>query len=160
MITTEYLLSIRDDKSILANLSNEKLFELKEQLVGVRKLSTIVEDYIDRCLDRTIGQQLQSELDLSKSDSGSHTFDYETAKVSARKPSTIKYDDALLRTAYKNLLEKGIDKETLDNIFKFSVLSSKYNTASETIQHELQKCRTVTIGEDLKYKVTLKGEIL
>mgnify|MGYP003636456855 CR=1 FL=1 len=160
MITTEFLLSIKDDKSILANFENEDLFELKEQLVGVRNLSKIVEDYIDRCLDRTIGQQLQSELESERRDDGSHTFNYDKAKVVASKPSRITWDADLLRNAYVNLSEKGIDKETLDNIFKFSVLSSKYNTASETIKTELQKCRTKTIGEDFKYKVTLKGEIL
>ena len=156
MINTEDMLSIKDDKSILTNYSNDKLFNLKVQLSEVRKLSNIVEDYVDRCLDRTIGQQLQSELYGKKKDVGSATFNPdEDTKVVARITSSDSWDKDMLRACYEKLSEK-FDKETLDNIFQFSVLASAYNNASPTIKKELQKCRTRKIGENIKYNVTIK----
>tara|TARA_B100000401_G_scaffold438420_1_gene386962 strand:- start:833 stop:1318 length:486 start_codon:yes stop_codon:yes gene_type:complete len=139
----------------LTNCSTEELLTKKEQLGRISRMAKVASENIDRCLDRTYGQRLQSELAIKEKDDGSHTFTIEDgSKLTAKLGSSISYDDEQIWKAY-DCLCKSYPPKQIRKIFKLSVPASQFNALEPTAQEVLKKSRTKKISEKITY--TYKG---
>ena len=135
----------------LTNCSTDELLTKKEQLGRISRMAKVASENIDRCLDRTYGQRLQSELAIKEKDDGSHTFTIEEGKISRGYKT---YDDEQIWKAY-DCLCKSYPPKQIRKIFKLSVPASQFNALEPTAQEVLKKSRTKKISEKITY--TYKG---
>ena len=156
-ISLDDIQQISQDKTILTNDSNEELLSKKEQLGRINRLVKMASENIDRCLDRTFGQGLQSELASKEKDDGSHTFTLEDgSKLTAKIGSSINYDQEQIWEAF-DCLKKSYPEKQIKKIFKLSVSSSQYNALEDTAQDVLKKSRTKKTSENITYTYKLNG---